>query len=239
MAINETIANTIKDLVGSDMDETLVTTYEDLIASGFNFVADLIPAKSELWSNGLLSSSEITSGTEVFNAAGQVRKVITVVRTESGDVKRVASEVSYKDYLKGVDSISIFYHVKSTRNPIWSMDPDGKLVFSPTPAAASPVGLYYFEYIDGAISTKTATTLLSSAAGSGEGFPMPAFLSGCIRAAINLISARISNAVQDDEDAELLQLLQAQMGFLKGQFQEEMQKLGIPYKIIGVKDDIK
>jgi hypothetical protein len=239
MAINETIANTIQDLIGSDMDETLVTTYEDLIASGFNFIADTISSKSELWDNSLLSSADITSSTYTINDNSKSTKVISVTRTESGDIERIASEVSYNDYLRGTGTTSIFYHGKSTRSPIWSMKPTGDLIISPTPVAASPAKVYYFEYIDNAISTLSATALHQSAAGAGQGFPRQAFQAGCIKAALNLINALISNAVQDDEDAELLQLLQAQSAYLQTQLQTEMQRLGIPYKIVGVEDDVK
>ena len=71
----------------------------------------------------------------------------------------------------------------------------------------------------------------------GKGFPREAFLAACIKASINLIQARISDAAQDDEDMELLQILQTQAASLEKLLQAELTVLQVPYKIIGVEDD--
>ena len=53
------------------------------------------------------------------------------------------------------------------------------------------------------------------------------------------MQSKISDASQDEEDQELLSLLQAQVGTLSQQLQEEVTRLGLPYKVIGVKDDVE
>lgn len=238
--IDQTIASTIQDFIGDDMNESLLNGYEDFIAAGFNYVADSIPAQSELWhSNKLNKETPIISATTEINTDTKTTKVIKVTRQHSGDIERVAQEISYEDYLKGAGTTSIFYHGKAVRSPVWSISPNGDLIISPTPSISSKAHAYTFEYIDAAISAKTATQLIADGDGSGQGFPMQAFNAACLKSAMNILHARVSDAVQDDEDPELLQLLQAQMASLDQRFQDEMQRLLVPYKVVGVKDDVK
>ena len=77
---NNSIAIRIQDLIGTDMDASLVTSYVDLVNAGFNAIADLIPVTSELW-----STSTLNSATTQIDVTG--KKVILVTRTESGDVE--------------------------------------------------------------------------------------------------------------------------------------------------------
>ena len=233
------IAQTVKDLIGDDMDATLVPSYEDLIAAGFNFVADVIPAKSELWSHNALAQHDVVTATTSVSAETADEKIILVTREHAGDIVRVVNEISYKDYLRGLGTTSIFYHGKASRDPVYSQTPDGDLVISPTPSAFSPETIYYFEYIDTAISTLTSSTLGTSTVGVGLGFPKQAFYAGCLKSAMNLLNARVSDAAQDDEDSELLQLIQAQSASLEKEFSSELQRLGVEYKIIGIRDDIQ
>ena len=45
-----------------------------------------------------------------------------------------------------------------------------------------------------------------------------------LKSSINILKAYISNQVQDEEDIELMQMIQAQMGILEKDFQTEMQR---------------
>ena len=242
-----TVAQTISDLIGSDMNSTLVTSYEDLINSGFNFIADLIPADSELWSANNLKNSS-ASGSDsgfVINNETFKRKVILVTRTESGGIARAAQEITYEDYLTGQDTTSIFYHGRSTTLPIYTYLPTGALIISPSIGTGDSRIVYYFDYIVSAISTLTSNQLflghdaddVATTNLDGKGFPEKAFFSGCIKSAINLMQAKISNAAQDDEDMELIQILQAQGLSLEKLLQGELTALRLPDKIIGVPND--
>ena len=51
------------------------------------------------------------------------------------------------------------------------------------------------------------------------------------------MQAKISDAAQDDEDMELLQILQTQAASLEKLLQGELTILQIPYRVIGVPDD--
>ena len=45
-----------------------------------------------------------------------------------------------------------------------------------------------------------------------------------LKSSINILKAYISNQVQEEEDIELMQMIQAQMGILEKDFQTEMQR---------------
>ena len=45
-----------------------------------------------------------------------------------------------------------------------------------------------------------------------------------LKSSINILKAFISNQVQDEEDIELMQMIQSQMGVLEQDFQNEIQR---------------
>ena len=47
----QTVANRIKDLIGSDMDASLIASYESIVNESFNLIAKAIPNTSLLWQN--------------------------------------------------------------------------------------------------------------------------------------------------------------------------------------------
>lgn len=225
---NSTIAGRIKNLTGSDMTTTLVSSWNDLVNAGFNAIADLIPVTSELWSTAKLSK------TTTPDAPLDNKKVIMVLRKDdsSGDSERRCREISYDEYLKGQSPSSIFYLAKGRHLPAYSMGPGGKIQFAP-PIDSDTVKIYYFQYITGDISGLYGFGGTEAVDGTGIGFPQEAETAGCLAASINLLQARMSFAAQDDEDLELMQLLQGQIALLDKQLQGEAQRLGLPYKILG------
>jgi len=48
---------------------------------------------------------------------------------------------------------------------------------------------------------------------------------GCLKAAINIINAKVSLAVQEEEDAELLTLLQSQAQALTASYNAELKRI--------------
>ena len=222
---NSTIAGRIKNLTGSDMTTTLVSSWNDLVNAGFNAIADLIPVTSELWSTDKLSK------TTTNDALLDNKKVIMVLRTETSEIERFCREISYNEYLKGQSPSSIFYLAKGRHLPAYSMGPGGKIQFAPPIDDSDTVKIYYFQYITMDVSGYSGFNAASD--GGGKGFPQEAETAGCLAASINLLQARMSFAAQDDEDLELMQLLQGQIALLDKQLQGEAQRLGLPYKILG------
>ena len=104
---HNSIFTRIKDLVGDEV--TNIVGYKDLINSGFNHAADLIPVNSELWRTTNFPSSD----TNLQTPDAGTYKVILVTRTDSDGIERVCKEVPY-DYLKkGEDKTSIYYNEKN------------------------------------------------------------------------------------------------------------------------------
>ena len=233
---NSTIAVNVQDLIGSDMDATVVVSYEEQIKNAFNYVLDLVPANSEIWVSADLESEDTTGSvitkTETDTTIND--KKIVKITQQAGSITREVRDMDYGQYLKGTDPNSIYYHGKSVNNPVYTIGPDANILISPTPSSLSKATVYYVSYINTAISDKTDITLSDD-----TGYPYKLFYPGCIKSAINLIMAKVSDATQDEEDIELTQLLQAQLAALEKQFGTEMQRLSIPYQIIGVEDEAK
>ena len=62
---NSSIAVNVQDLVGADMDATVVASYEEQIKNAFNYVLDLVPANSEIWVSADLESEDTTGSSIV------------------------------------------------------------------------------------------------------------------------------------------------------------------------------
>ena len=218
MAAYNSILTRIKDLLGDDVTD--ITGYKDLINAGFNYVVDLIPNNSELWRSSNLSSvASISSNSYQY-------KVVIVTRTDSGDsVERICKEVPL-DYLRrGEDSSSIYYNAGNYKNPIFSFTANGEIIIRPT---GGTVAIYKFDYFDSGDDVIDSTSLSEA-----FGFPEQAEYLGVLKACTNLLNGKMSDAVHDDEDQELANLLNGQLAIVDKSMQEEMQRLGLPHQLVG------
>ena len=225
MAASKDVITRIQDLVGEDV--TTVDGYKDLICSGFNYVADMIPNDSELWRHSELDDSSSLEDSSEY-------KVIIVTRYDSADsVKRVAKEVPL-DYLRrGEDQTSIYYNAGNYKNPIFSFTPDGTFVGRPT---GGTFNIYRFKYLTGADEDVDITTVKDFA---DIRFPEEASFMAILKSASNILHALISNAIQEEEDQELLSLLNSQLQSVSTAIQDEMNRLNIPNKLVGDGNDVK
>ena len=222
---HNSIFTRIKDLIGDEVAN--IVGYKDLINSGFNYAADLIPLDSELWRTANLVSSENLSSPDAADA-----KVVLVVRTDSDGIERVCKEVPF-DYLrKGEDTSSIYYNARNYKNPIYSYDANGNMVVRPD--SGGSVKIYRFHYL-----SDTDLTGDSIQNGSTFRFPNTAIQLGILKACSYLLQAKISEAVQEEEDNELLALLQGQMSTIDKLIQEELQRLGFPFQLVGDGNDVE
>jgi hypothetical protein len=219
-----TIAQMVTSIVGS----WTPSDYPELYKDGFNFVADLIPVNSELWHNG-----NILTSTSLTNTGSTVHKVIRVLRISGSSILQ-CKQMPYEDYKRGIDTTSIYYHGKSTKNPVWTWDTNGDILISPTGGTNE---ISYWAYLT---SSDFDTGNANDVATNMAGFPEEAHLLAIIKAGINILYTKISDAIQDEEDTELLQLLQVQMQSLQQWFESEASRLHLPHKTLGIeKDDVK
>ena len=225
MTASKNVITRIQDLVGDDV--TTVDGYKDLICSSFNAIADMIPNDSELWRHSELDDSSSLEDSSEY-------KVIIVTRYDSADsVKRVAKEVPL-DYLRrGEDQTSIYYNAGNYKNPIFSFTPDGTFVGRPT---GGTFNIYRFKYLTGADEDVDITTVKDFA---DIRFPEEAAFLAILKSASNLIQPLISNAVQDEEDQELLALLTGQSNSIDRLITSETTRLNLPNKLVGDGDDAK
>jgi len=159
-------------------------------------------------------------------------KIILVVRPDGAGVTRVCKEVPY-DYLKkGEDTTSIYYNDRNYKNPIYSFDEVGKIVVRPDGDAK----IFFFAYLTDEDITgfkdKDDFPAVSE-------FPNDAIQLAVLKASSNLLYAKVSQAVQEEEDSELLALLQGQMSMLDKAMKEEAERLGLPFKLVGDGNDIE
>ena len=227
--IRNSIFTRIQDLVGSDV--SLITGYKDIINTGFNAVVDLIPVTSELWKESVISTQ--SSFLSQWPIVSDVR-VIMVTRTDSDGIKRVCREVPFDILQRGEDSSSIYFNGGDFRNPIYSFDDTGRLVIQPTPDDTALLShVHFFPYL-----LTYDLTDSGELDGSKFNFPKQALYLGILKASSHLLQARVSQAVQEEEDSELLSLLQTQSSSIDKAIQEESQRLGMPHHLIGDGNEI-
>ena len=232
MAAN--IKQRIQDFCGSDMDASVVVSYEDIIKSAFNFIIDLIPSTSVLWSNTVLPEDTVVNSTTEF----ENKRILSVKRKDSANaIYYPCKEISLADGLITSDPDTIHYNAKGSRTPTYYVNELSQLVVLPSATASEPALVYYVNYLLPTTSDISSfTSMLTNQ--STQGIPELVIDLGCLRASILLLQARVSDAVQDEEDTELLQLLQVQLNSLNNLFREEPQRLNIPFKKVGISDDI-
>ena len=142
-----------------------------------------------------------------------------MVRKESNDADAEHVEctpVQYPQFLRAKKENSIYYATKFS--PIYSYvnrqdNADGTyLRILPDPSGTEIGYIYGFTY---------PTTDLSAAT-FVPGLPASAMQAVVLKASINILRTYISDFVQDEEDAELQQMIEAQSAGLEKQYQQEM-----------------
>lgn len=238
MASINSIIDRIKDLIGDEV--TNIVSYKDLINDAFNHVADLIPNDSQIWNSGINNDVLHYAFSNSFNALSNTDniKIIRIIRKDFNGNDRVVKEVPYEQYLKGQDETSIYYHAKDEFNPIYTISADGSFKVSPPNLSGAAVKAYYYKYLTDEDIT-TLTDIDTHVNGDIWAFPRQALQLAILLSCSNLLQAKMSDAVQEEEDLELVQLLNAQIASIDKSTQKELQKLTIPHKMIGVDDDIK
>jgi hypothetical protein len=155
-----THAKMIQNLIG-DFEPT---EHPELFKAGFDFVADIIPADSALWSNANVKKTTVTSsgvrvrGGDGSSMGGAQRnyKILSVWRSTtgvSGLYENLTSfkckEITWEDYQHGFDSESIHFHARELKYPVYSISDEGQLVISPTIGSdGAYLRYYYYEPAD-------------------------------------------------------------------------------------------
>lgn len=154
-----------------------------------------------------------------FNFEG--KRVIRVVRKDSGNIKRVCQEVDIDAFEDMKDTDSIYHPTRFS--PIYTLDStSGTTFLKVLPELTGGAGgvnsadVFNVEYPAGSDLT-SATSI--------NGLPNEAEHAVALKAAIYILQAKISDAVQDEEDDEMLSMLQTQLQSLMAMYTAELSRL--------------
>ena len=206
------IGNRIIDLIGSEYNSIPSLSYQDLINSAINEVADMLP--SELLLKYVHYKTDITSSAGMD--ASEEKKILLVTRriSDSGTELRECKVVPYHEFLRAQNSDSIY--LATIESPVYAYDintvTDPKIKVFPIPTENQKGTVWHFNYH------------IADPVGESN---IPGLPDACLQAVIykacaNILQTYISDFIQDEEDTEMLQMLQAQVQSLQVQFQGEM-----------------
>ena len=209
MASLATFANRITDLISSDYTD--FNSEADLFNAAVAEVVDSMPG--ELLLKYAVNPIDLNNSTPTWTSV-EDNKVLLVTRLDaSGGFNRECLPVSIQDFEKAKDANSIYLATK--HSPVYAYLTDGAataLNVLPVPDNTETAKVYYFAYPS---TDLTALSVIS-------GLPDECYQAIVLKACINILGAFISNAVQDEEDSEILAMLSSQTQILKEAYTDEM-----------------
>ena len=222
MAQGGTLGQRITDLIGSDYS-TEAAYAGDLINSAINEIADMLP-------EDLLFKYSKTPGVLTSNSEWLVenRKILKVTRVDadSSGIERECSPLDRTSFASAQDSNSIYY--ATAYSPVYHLDSANAgaatLKIMPEPGSDQKGRIWYFDYVTSSSPDGDITDLTESTLNTAVYLPNNLMHAIALKSSINILKAFISNQVQDEEDIELMQMIQSQMGVLEQDFQNEIQR---------------
>jgi len=209
MASLNSFADRITDLISSDYTD--INSEADLFNAAVAEVADSIP--TELLLKYTVDPFDLTNLVPTWTSV-EDKKVLLVTRLDaSGGFNRECLPVSIQDFEKAKDANSIYLATK--HSPVYAYLTDAgttALNIYPTPTSDETVKVYYFAYPTSDITEDTSIS----------GLPDECYQAIVLKACINILDAFVSNAVQDEEDSEILAMLSSQRQILKEAYTDEM-----------------
>jgi hypothetical protein len=219
MAVNATIANRITDLIGSEYSTIPSNSYKDLINAAFNEIADNI--KPELLLKYSAAPTTVTSSSGV---SIEDKKILKVTRIDAnGGVERECKLLNRTEFSIATDSTSI--HYSTVYSPIYKIHSDNTastLVIFPNCDSSGQEGkIWFFSY---ALASTDLSGITTATLNTTHFMPSEIMHSLVLKSCINILQAYMSNQIQDEEDSEIVQLLQAQIQGLQQDYQQEFSR---------------
>lgn len=218
MAYTGTIAQRITDLIGSDYS-TNATYSGDLINAAINSVADLMSEDLLLKYSADPYNMTSSSGQAVEDV-----KLLKVTRIDANTngIERECKFVDTVEFSEAGDSTSIYY--ATVYSPVYTLDNDTAattLKILPAPSNDQAAKIWYFLYVADTANTEGVT---QSTLNTSYFLPSTAIHAVVLKSCINILQSYISNQVQDEEDIELMQMIQAQLQGLQQDYTTEIQR---------------
>ena len=221
MAQGGTFGQRITDLIGSDYS-TEAAYAGDLINAAINETADMLSEDLLLKYSPTPTAVETASGVSI-----EGKKILKVTRIDSnGGIERECLPLDRIAFATAKDSDSIY---KATVfSPVYKLESNNAattLIIYPDCNSSGQEGkIFYFPYVTSSSPDSDITDLTESTLNTAVYLPNNLMHAIALKSSINILKAFISNQVQDEEDIELMQMIQSQMGVLEQDFQNEIQR---------------
>ena len=213
------IGERIQDLIGFDYASNSINSEDEAIEVACAEVIDLAPT-SLLLKYAVAPADLYTDNTTY---AIQGKKILRVIRFDANAVARICEKVditTFKEITVGGASL----YTPSKGSPVYTEDPEtGTTLLNvfPTPTAAGTdlaeaAKVYYITYPTGA-STESLSAI--------DGLPNELEHAIALKASLYILQTMISDAIQDDEDDEMLNMLNNQMQSIQAMYLAEMQRI--------------
>ena len=214
-----TMAQRIQDLVGFNYSSNSINSEDEALETACAEVIDLAPVSLLL--KYAVAPADLYTDNTTYAVEG--KKILRVIRFDAGVVGRICEKVDIDEYKQiTIDSNSLYYPTK--HSPVYTEDPESGttlLNVFPTPTAAGTdlpqsAKVYYITYPTGA-STESLSAI--------DGLPNELEHAIALKASLYILQTMISDAIQDDEDDEMLNMLNNQMQSIQAMYQAEMQRI--------------
>ena len=219
MSVDATIANRIEDLIGATYSTIPSNSYKDLINAAFNEIADAI--KPELL---LKYSAAPTTVTSASGVSVEDKKILKVTRIDSnGGVERDCKYLERTEFSVATDSTSI--HFSTVYSPVYKLHSDNTattvVIFPNCNSSGEEGKVWLFSY---ALASTDLTAVTTATLNTSYFMPSEIMHALVLKSCINILQAYMSNQIQDEEDSEIVQLLQAQLAGLQQDYQQEISR---------------
>ena len=213
--MSATFGTKLTDLIGGYAAKINSAHITDLINAAIAEVADSVPP--ELLLKYAVDPQVLNTSDTAWDGV-EGKKILLVTRKDgTSGIHRTCGLVGIPAFEQASDTDSIY---KATEHsPVFCLTTDGgttELSILPLPNNDEPANIYYFAYPTAALVDSTHTAL------GNLGIPAQLLHAIALRTATTMLQAYLSDAIQDDEDQEIVAMLQAQIGSLASQYGAEM-----------------
>ena len=220
------IVTLAKNLVGDDFTTDVTNAVPEILEVAIRDTIDIVPENLLIKYSALSHSIDDTNGftsSISANSSTQSTKNIRVLRGQRDGFD--CKEIPYSYKRQSADGDSMFVATKFS--PVWyidneATDPDVQIL--PEPSGTESARVDFIKYPHGNLASDYEddpyTTVLNKI-----GLPLEAINLLLYKYATNILDCRISNAIQEDEDGEMLQMLSAQRQAFADILKFEISKL--------------
>tara|TARA_R100000781_G_scaffold71233_1_gene44646 strand:- start:2239 stop:2925 length:687 start_codon:yes stop_codon:yes gene_type:complete len=212
----------IQDLIGFNYtdDALSILTEDEALETACAEVIDALPDSYLL--KYAVKPVNLHAGNDDTGFPTSGKRTLRVIRKDAGGTKRVCQEVDIDAFEEMQDTDSIYYPTR--HSPVYTFDATSgitylKILPELTGGAgfANSADVFFISYPSGSDLTPTA--------GSVDGLPNEVEHAIALKASIYILQTKISDAVQDEEDDEMLNMLQVQLQSLMAMYTAELSRL--------------